>query len=209
MNRRTGLIHALDVTDREKALAVAEAVEPHVDAVKVNYPLVLSQGLEFLDHVPGTVVADLKVADIPNTNRLIAEQVNRYADALIAHAFPGRDSLESCVEHFDGDVYAVVEMSHPGAEQIFKRERDDLIQTALEADVDGVIAPATRPQSLRAIKEKTGLDLLSPGVGAQGGKIRETLEAGADYLIVGRAIYRADDPGAEAARIASEISNYL
>lgn len=208
MRRETGLVLALDVTDRDEALRVAEAAAPHVDAVKVNYPLVLSQGLDFLDELPGPVIADLKVADIPNTDRLIAEQVNPHADALIVHGFTGLDSLRSCVEHFDGEVYAVVEMSHPGAEKFFTGLRDDLADVAVEGGADGVIAPATRPENLRRIRDRTGLTVLSPGVGAQGGKIRDTLEAGANFLIVGRSIYTADDPGDAAADIAEKIRKH-
>ena len=39
------LIVALDVTDAGRARSVAEAVRGHVDAIKVNWPLVLSGGL--------------------------------------------------------------------------------------------------------------------------------------------------------------------
>ena len=41
----TELILALDVPDRERALLVARACAPHLDAIKIGYPLVLSAGL--------------------------------------------------------------------------------------------------------------------------------------------------------------------
>ena len=39
------LILALDVTEKKKALAIAQACAPHIDAIKLGYPLILSCGL--------------------------------------------------------------------------------------------------------------------------------------------------------------------
>jgi orotidine-5'-phosphate decarboxylase len=38
------------------------------------------------------------------------------------------------------------------------------------------------------------LNIYSPGIGAQGGKIREVLHAGTNFLIVGRTILNAKNP---------------
>jgi orotidine-5'-phosphate decarboxylase len=50
-----------------------------------------------------------------------------------------------------------------------------------------------------------GLSILSPGVGAQGGSATKALEMGADYVIVGRAIYGNPDPREAASRYIEEI----
>ena len=42
------MILALDVTDREEALKIAEEVWEFVDAIKVGYPLILAAGLEII-----------------------------------------------------------------------------------------------------------------------------------------------------------------
>jgi orotidine-5'-phosphate decarboxylase len=47
--------------------------------------------------------------------------------------------------------------------------------------------------------------ILAPGVGAQGGKASEAIAAGADAVIVGRAIYDAKDPTSAARETAAEI----
>ena len=52
-------------------------------------------------------------------------------------------------------------------------------------------------------------EILSPGVGAQGGSASEAIKAGADYVIVGRAIYKSDNPRKVAEDIASEIKSVL
>ena len=114
------MILALDVSDREEALKIAEEVSEFVDAIKVGYPLILATGLgiirELTEFAP--VIADFKVADIPNTNRLICEQVFKAgADAVIVQGFTGRDSLNACIEvasEYRKSVFVVSEMSHPG-----------------------------------------------------------------------------------------------
>jgi orotidine-5'-phosphate decarboxylase len=74
----------------------------------------------------------------------------------------------------------------------------------------GVIAPATRPERIKHIRELVGnLKILSPGVGAQGGSANAAIKAGADYVIVGRSIYNAEDPKAEAIKITEDIRQGL
>ena len=70
------LILALDMTDPKRAVELATSVRPHVDAVKVGWPLVLAGGLDVLRTLAksGYVLCDFKIADIPYTNRLIVEQ---------------------------------------------------------------------------------------------------------------------------------------
>ncbi|HQN91913.1 MAG TPA: orotidine 5'-phosphate decarboxylase, partial [Methanoculleus sp.] len=66
----TELILALDVSDRKEALNIAESCAPFIDAIKVGYPLILSSGLSIAEDLasPGLpLIADFKVADIPNT----------------------------------------------------------------------------------------------------------------------------------------------
>ena len=212
MNRKTQLILALDVASRERALILADQLKDYFDAIKIGYPLILHAGLKIVEEVSALapVIADLKVADIPNTNRLICEAVlGAGASALIAQAFPGKDSLIACADcaaNYGADLYAVIEMSHPGAEQFMAPLADSLARMAAEAGVHGVVAPATRPDRIRLIRSVIGnKTIISPGAGAQGGSALSALQAGADYLIVGRSIYDAEDPVACAERLISEI----
>lgn len=203
----TGLILALDVVDRERALAVARACAPHLDAIKVGYPLVLSAGLSIARDLSGLglpLIADFKVADIPSTNRLIAEQVfSSGFGTLICQGFPGRDSVTACVEaarSAGGHCMVVAEMSHPGALEYFSGGvAERIARMATECGADGIIAPATRPDRVRVLRGIVGNRLIwSPGVGAQGGDPR-AIAGLVDAVIVGRQIYGAIDPPREAA----------
>ncbi|HII02278.1 TPA: orotidine-5'-phosphate decarboxylase [Methanosarcinaceae archaeon] len=217
MEKNTRLILALDVTDREEALKIAEEVWESVDAIKVGYPLVLATGLEIIRELAefAPVIADFKVADIPNTDRLICDQVfEAGAEAVIVQGFTGKDSLEACIEvasEYGKDVFVVSEMSHPGGAQFLRDAAEPIAKMAVEAGAFGLVAPATRPERVREIRKIIGnkLTLISPGVGAQGGKASDVIAAGADWVIVGRSIYKAENPGEAAKQIAAEIEAEL
>ncbi|NJE76244.1 orotidine-5'-phosphate decarboxylase [Thermococcus sp. ES12] len=205
------LILALDVHERERALEIAECTADYLWAVKVNWPLIIGSGLGIiteLRQVTGLpVIADLKLADIPNTNRLIAKRVfDAGADYIIAHGFVGRDSVNAIMEL--GETIIVVEMSHPGAEEFIQPATDKLIELANELEPFGVIAPATRPERVAYVRSKLkpGIKILTPGVGAQGGRGDEVLKAGADYVIVGRSIYASENPREAARNLHQEIA---
>ncbi len=209
MKRNTRLVLALDVTERDQAMHVAEEVSGFVDAVKVNYPLALSCGMDTIASLAeiNDVICDFKVADIPNTNRLIVEQVFGHgASGVIVHGFVGEDSVRACVEAAKGEVFVVTEMSHPGGQVFTAPIADKLAHLAVDVGASGIIAPATRPERVKALREIVGdLIIITPGVGAQGGSASASIEAGADYIIVGRSIYNSPDPKHSAKEIVEEI----
>jgi len=205
------LVLALDVYERERALEIAECTADYLWAIKVNWPLIIGSGLGIiteLKQVTGLpIIADLKLADIPNTNRLIAGKVfDAGADCIIAHGFVGRDSVKAVMEL--GEAIIVVEMSHPGAKEFIQPATDGLIELANELGPFGVIAPATRPERVAYIRSKLKpeIKILTPGVGAQGGSAGEVLKAGADYVIVGRSIYGSENPREAARRLHDEMA---
>jgi len=211
----TELILALDVTAKKTALAIAHACAPHLDAIKVGYPLILSCGLSVARELEAEglpLIADFKVADIPNTNRLIAEQVfDAGFSSIICHGFTGKDAVQACVDtasDYGGACFVVAEMSHPGAtEFFFGGTAEKIACLAIECGADGIIAPATRPDRVKVLRGIVGnRKILSPGVGAQGGDTDEVARL-VDGIIVGRAIYEAGDPATVAqafARIRSK-----
>lgn len=218
LERKTGLILALDVTNETDALEVASAVSGLVDAVKIGYPLVLGTGLSIVSELKtyAPVIADFKVADIPNTDRLICEHVFQAGcAAVIVHGFTGPDSLAECVktaDEFGGSVFVVAEMSHPGGDYFFTDAvSKEIAAAAGKSGAFGIVAPATRPERVRELRAVIGEDMkiISPGVGAQGGSAADTIRAGADWVIVGRSIYNAENPSEEAAKIKDEIEKLL
>jgi len=209
MQKKTRIILALDVTSHADALRVVDAVKDHVDAIKINWPLILAAGPEIIREMSKVkdVICDFKISDIPNINRLIVEQaMSRGASAVICHGFAGEDSVKACVDAAKGQVFVVTEMSHPGGKQFTAPVADMLAAIAKAAGAIGIVAPATRPERVAALRKIIGnLEIITPGVGAQGGKASDAIRAGADYIIVGRAIYEAPDPKDAAKKLADEV----
>lgn len=210
MRLRTRTILALDVTDPNRARSVARAVAGDVDATKVGWALFLSGGRDLFKELAGLgyLLADLRTAEIPNTTRLIVEQVRALgASGIITQGFVGEDSVRAAVEAAGkAEVFVITEMSHPGGAQFTAPHAEEIARIAVRAGAAGIIAPATKPERVKSLRAIVGSKLiLSPGVGAQGGRAAEAIAAGADAVIVGRAIYEAANPAAAAKGIAGEI----
>jgi orotidine-5'-phosphate decarboxylase len=196
------IVLALDDLTADDAVDVARRLAHGLDAVKVGYPLVLSEGLgvvRMLSEV-APVICDFKVADIPAVTAMIVERAMvAGAAGVICHGFVGHDSVMAAVSAAgDRDVFVVTEMSHPGALDYIQPVASDIAAMARDAGATGIIAPATRPERVRHLREVVGGDMLilSPGIGTQGGSAGETVKAGADAVIVGRSLYRSTDPEA-------------
>jgi len=201
----------------DRARETLTAVEKQVAAVKINYPLLLSLGpdltSELLREVDTVGIADFKVADIDNTSRWIAKQAMEMGfEAIIAHPFVGYEKglsgLYQEVRDQEGGVILVINMSHPGSKEFITPNVEGLAKFARSRSADGVIAPATRPDEVEQARDLIGAEvlLLTPGIGAQGGKPGDAIKAGADFEIVGRAIYQAENPGESAAKIKEDIN---
>jgi orotidine-5'-phosphate decarboxylase len=212
VKRCSQVVLAVDVTERSRAVEVVREVAEFVDAVKVGYPLVLSCGLGIVGELSRftPVIADFKVADIPNTDRLICRLAfEAGAAGVIVHGFTGEDSVGACVDvarEYGGEVFVVCEMSHPGGARFFQSVALELARLAERCGAEGIVAPATRPERIRMLKEASGnLTVLSPGVGVQGGNAVDALRAGADFVIVGRSIYESEHPKMVVERMVREI----
>lgn len=206
------VILALDEVDPIRARRIAAAVRPHVDAVKVGWAGFLAGGPALLSDLArdGYLLGDFRTAEIPNTTRLIVEQVMRMGvSGIITQGFVGEDSVRAAVEAARGkDVFVITEMSHPGGATFTAPHAEEMARMAIRAGASGVVAPATRPERVRFLRGVVGDRLiLSPGIGAQGGKASDAIRAGADAVIVGRALYEAADPAKAAEALAREIES--
>ena len=203
MKVKNNIILALDVMDGRNAFEICEKVEKYLDTIKIGYPLTLAEGLEIVQTIKENfnynIICDYKVADIPATNKKICDLTfESDADAIICHGFVGKDSVEACKDSADEhgkEIFLLTEMSHPGAKMFLQEDADLIAEMGYEMKIKNYVAPATRIDRLKEIRDILGSDkfIISPGVGTQGGKIRDTLEY-ADAVIIGRSIYEAEDP---------------
>jgi orotidine-5'-phosphate decarboxylase len=196
------IVLALDDLEGDRAVEVAQQLAHGLDAVKVGYPLVLTEGLGVVARLSqvAPVICDFKVADIPAVSAMIVQRAVRAgASGVIVHGFVGHDSVTEAAAAAEGrDVFVVTEMSHPGAMDYLQERSEEMAAMARKAGATGIIAPATRPERVSVLREIVGPDMviLSPGVGTQGGSAGTTIRAGANAVIVGRSLYRSPDPPA-------------
>jgi orotidine-5'-phosphate decarboxylase len=206
----------------ERASSLVAAVREGVVAVKVNWHLLLPYGVLGLRELVGRchdaglpLIADMKLNDIGATNVEAAEILfaNGF-DALIANPFVGyKEGIDDLVvksREMQKGVILLVYMSHSGASEGYglittttatTKTAEGPLYLRFARDVkewgaDGAVVSSKSTSVIREVKEIIGEErfIVSPGVGFQGGDARRALEAGADYLIVGRSITRAKDP---------------
>jgi orotidine-5'-phosphate decarboxylase len=195
----TPIVASLDVVDRDILLSLAELIESKVFAIKINWPTILALGKSIIRELGkiSNVICDLKIADIPNTNRLIMEQIKSEKPfAVITHLFTGYDSLESLI-HYAGEIkiIGVSSMSNNGAREYLNRNASEMVELARKGKCYGIVTPGNDYTILQTIsKQKGDMKIFSPGVGAQGGEFKQAIKSGADYVIIGRAIYESPDP---------------
>ena len=205
------IVASLDVTDEKSLINIASSIGEYVFAIKINWPTVLSLGKTIIGKLSkhSRVICDFKLADIPNTHRLIMEQIaDQNPWAVIAHAFVGKDSLSELVSS-GIRIISVVSMSNEGSNRHLNPHWKELMQDAMEADVYGIVAPGNNYELLRDISSGKGhMKVFSPGIGAQGGSYIESLENGSDYVIIGRTIYNDEDPLSKVMKINSDIEKH-
>jgi orotidine-5'-phosphate decarboxylase len=198
---------ALDVNGSENAIEVARKTANYIDAIKVGYPLVLSAGLEIiadLKKIGLPIIADFKVADVPHVSAEICRLATKAgADFVIVQGVMGRDVVEACSKI--ARLFVVSDMSHPGALDFISGHNQEIASLA-KRFAEGIVAPATRPQTIKTLRSIVGdLIIISPGVKAQGAKVGSAISAGADFEIIGRAIYNSKDQTLAAEQIKNQI----
>lgn len=203
MNVKNQIILALDVEEKNKAYEILDQTTEYLDTIKIGYPITLALGPSIITSIKEEydvkIIADFKVADIDATNEKIVKTTLNYgADAIIVHGFTGDDSLLACknmAEKLDKEIFLLTEMSHPGADKFLKPVSLDIAQMGVDLGIKNYVAPATKIDRLKKIREVVGKDsfIISPGVGFQGGNAKDTLQY-SNAAIVGRSIYNASNP---------------
>ena len=171
---------------------------------------------------PGTpVILDAKRGDIGATAEQYAiEAFERFrADAVTVNPYMGRDSVEPYLAYPDKGVILLCRTSNAGGsdlqfldvggEKLYERVARLAAEQWNTTGQIGLVVGATFPAEIARVREIVGdMPLLVPGIGAQGGDIEATVNAGKTAKTTGlminssRAILYAgkDENYAEAAR---------
>ena len=198
---------------QNKTIQNIKKLNPYLCGVKLNFHLLLPLSAKEIIKINKTAhdyglqtIADIKLNDIGNTNRVTAENLwNLGFDAVIANPIMGLDSLKNLVKSSHKEQKGVITLCHmsaPEAKLSYDMEvkmgkTQQLYQLflnwALTAKVDGIVVGATFPKIIQYCSKQAGknLSIFSPGVGTQGGNASEVISSGTNYLIVGRTILNA------------------
>lgn len=222
---RDRIIVALDVSSMDEAERLLQQLQGSAVYFKVGMELFYAAGPNIIHSLKERelkVFLDLKCHDIPNTVRgAMRSMAQLGVDMVNFHVSGGRRMMEAALEGLEEGaargkqrplIIGVTQLTSTSQEML---NREIGIQGTVEevvahyarlakdAGLDGVVAS---PLEVPMIKEKCGADFLTvtPGIRPKGSEKEdqtrvttpeEAFRKGSDYIVMGRAITRADDPG--------------
>lgn len=181
------------------------------------------------------VFLDLKFHDIPNTVAAAAVEATRLGVTILnVHAAGGNEMMQrtaaavsntaisedltrpaviavTVLTSSDATTLEALGMTADPQELVLK-----LALLAAQSGMDGVVASPLEVSAIRTVVKRSGFLIVTPGVRPRGGarddqkrvmSPAEAIAAGADYLVVGRPITAARDPGAAARLIVAEMES--
>ena len=230
------IIVALDVPDEQSAIALVDQLpqvgfwKVGLELFTSTGPRIL----ELLKSRNKRIFLDLKFDDIPNTVAGACRSAARYGvDLLTIHTTCGRDALKAATQAAQSGaaqvgvkppkLIAITLLTSISARQLAFDLKiplelpEYILEMALLAKVTGVDGAVCSPQEVAQLRDTCGNDflLVCPGVrpiwadmGDQKRSLTpaQAMQAGADYLVIGRPITAASDPGVAWQRISEELT---
>jgi orotidine-5'-phosphate decarboxylase len=224
MNR---LIVALDFPDAGSALSLVDHLEGSTSWFKVGLELYIAEGNALITELQRrgcAIFIDLKLHDIPNTVAGAVRSAARLGvDMLTVHAAGGPAMLAAAVEAAENrpTLLAVTvltsmdraQLEATGVQDSPAAQVEKLATMAIASGVEGIVCSPNEVPNLRRRLGNKPL-LVIPGIRPEGtasGDQRRiatpaaAIASGASYLVVGRPITGAADPGAAARAILAEM----
>lgn len=222
------LIVALDFAEPRAALDLVDRLDGATCWFKVGLELYVAAGNSLLAELQRrglSIFLDLKFHDIPNTVAAAVQSVGRLGvDMLTVHAAGGPAMLTAAAEAAAGGGPALLavtvltsmdgaQLEATGVGASVSQQVEKLATMAMGCGVQGLVCSAVEVANLRSLLGEKPL-LVIPGIrpeGAASGDQRRVatpaaaIASGASYLVVGRPITRAADPGAAARAILAEM----
>ena len=224
------LVVALDYSSSEKALELADKLDPKEVRLKVGKQLFTAAGPLLVKNLVDrgfNVFLDLKFHDIPNTVALAVEaaadlgiwMVNVHASGGIRMMHAAREALEkkrdrplligvTVLTSMDAHDFADLNWDEKPIDRV-----SHLAKLSETTGLDGVVCSALEAPFLKK-ERRSGFLLVTPGVrllGESEGDQRrvvtpqEALANGASHIVMGRSITRADCPQEKVAQIKAEL----
>jgi orotidine-5'-phosphate decarboxylase len=221
---RDRLAIALDVDDLDAAERLAKEVAPWFGVAKVGLELYSTAGPEAIARMRALglrVFADIKLHDIPTTVGRAARVLGRLGVSYLNfHAAGGVDMMRAAVE---GLALGASDGGHPApvpiavtvlTSDVDTSAFDDRLRAAIDAGCGGVVCSAHEIARVHAAR--ADFITIVPGIRFADGERNDqariatpdlAARAGADVLVVGRAVTDAADPCAEAQRVFDAVAS--
>jgi len=222
----TQLFVALDFASLDKAVRLAKALLDEVDGFKVGPELLYGAGPAALSRIVdlgNPVFADAKLHDIPNTVERATRQLGRLGVRFVTvHGSGGTAMIGAACEglnragvlavtvltSLDDSDLAATGVGGGAAEQVGR-----LAALAASAGAEGVVCSVHELELVG--RSAPGLLRVTPGIRvgashddqARTASPQDAARLGADIIVVGRPITRADDPVGSAHAIQLSIQN--
>lgn len=223
----TELIVALDTGDAVLAKTWVEELGAEVDFYKVGMELFTSVGptmVEWLKEKGKKVFLDLKYHDIPNSaSKAVAAAARWGVDLCTVHAAGGMEMLKACRASCGSLKLVAVtvltslnqlDLEKTGVSKSLPQQVHALASLAYESGIHGVVCA---PSDLELLADLPGAFFrVTPGVRPVGAPLADqkrtmtpgkAAENGANYIVVGRPITAAPEPGIAAAKIIKELED--
>jgi orotidine-5'-phosphate decarboxylase len=231
------IIAALDVPTADAALKLAREIAPAVGAFKIGGELFTSAGPEIVRRVRDTgaaVFLDLKFHDIPNTvTKAVASATRLDVQMLTVHTSGGLEMMRAAEESAQQTasqsgrnaplvlgVTVLTSMDTAGLSEIgcethIGRQVERLATLAVKAGLRGLVCSPLEIAGLRQILPSR-VQLITPGIRTGAEKAddqkrtlspREAVDAGANWLVIGRPIYAAEKPREAAEKILASLNS--
>lgn len=227
------LVLALDVEDIEEAKNLVDILSPYIGTFKVGLQLFCGYGLEIINYIKqknADFFLDVKLHDIPNTvEKASYNVIKNGANFFNVHATGGIEMMKAARRGADAasngkkPIILAVTVLTSINDEVLKEELANnltsadlvvkLAKNAKAAGMDGVVASA---KELKLIKKELGGDflVLTPGIrpnwSAKDDQKRiatpsSAINDGADFIVLGRAVTKADNKIEAIEKIYEEI----
>jgi len=225
------LIVALDVPNAVAGLSLAEQLGDAVSFYKIGLGMLTGGGLALASELKQEhgkrIFLDMKLFDIGATVEAAVRGLSQFdLDFLTVHGDPHvvRAAMEGAAGS-DMKILAVtiltsLDRADLDASLIRDGDIPDLVVTralhAFEAGADGIIASPQEAAMIRAQPEAAGKLIVTPGVRPAGAALgdqkrvatpAQALKDGSDHVVVGRPIWRADNPAQAARDVLNEMAS--
>jgi orotidine-5'-phosphate decarboxylase len=223
------IIVALDVATKEKALELVGQLRSEISFFKIGLQLYTAEGPEIVRAVLATgarVWLDLKLYDIPNTVARAVESVsNLGVQMLTIHLSGGSEMIRAAIAARSNDMLLLgVTVLTSATEQTLREigitnKVDDqvlrLAKLGVEAGIDGLV---TSPHEIKSLRREFGDRIkiavqgirptwAEPGDQKRFMTPRQAIEAGVDYIGIGRPITVHPQPTEAVAKILDELAS--